>query len=160
MATTAPLDLQGEPVRPEWIDYNGHMNVAYYVLAFDHATDAFLDYLGLDEGHREENGGSTFAAESHVVYCREVAEGDPLRFTTQLIDFDGKRLRYFHRMYHETEGYLAATNELLSLYVDLERRRVAEMPEPILARLAAIREAQAGLPIPAEVGRGIALKRR
>lgn len=156
----ALLSLHREPVRPEWIDYNGHMNVAYYVLAFDHATDAFLDYIGLTDAHRLEAGGSTFAAESHVTYQREVAEGDPLRFTTQLLGFDRKRIHYFHQMYHETEGYLAATNELLSLYVDLNRRRVTEMPEPILERLQAIRDSQRALAKPLEAGQSIALKRR
>ena len=154
------LELHREPVRSEWIDYNGHMNVAYYVLAFDHATDAFLDHLGMDEAYRRETGGSTFTAESYVTYQREVHEGDPLRFTTQLIGYDSKRVHYFHSMHHETEGYLAATNELLSLHVDLNQRRVSEMPAKILENLAAIEALQASLPLPEEAGRSVALKRR
>ncbi len=78
----APLELHHETVRPEWIDYNGHMNVAYYVLAFDLATDSFFDFLGLDEAYRETSGNSTFAVEAHITYQRELAEGDPLRFAT------------------------------------------------------------------------------
>jgi acyl-CoA thioester hydrolase len=157
MRHDAPLELFREKVRAEWIDYNGHMNVAYYVLAFDHATDAFLDYIGLDDSHRDENGGSTFAVESHVSYLREVRDGDPLRFTTQLLGYDAKRLHYFHRMYHADQGFLAATNELLSLYVDLKTRRVAAMPQAIQALLAKLMAAHAGLPRPPEAGHVIAL---
>lgn len=157
MSHNGPLELHRESVRAEWIDYNGHMNVAYYVLAFDHATDAFFDYVGLDESHRDENGGSTFAAESHVCYLREVREGDPLRFTTQLLGYDAKRLHYFHRMYHAEQGFLAATNELLSLYVDLNTRRVAAMPQAVQARLAELMTTHAVLPRPPEAGRVIAV---
>lgn len=91
-STSSLLELHTESVRTEWIDYNGHMNVAYYVLAFDHATDAFLDYLGMDEHYRDERRCSVFTAEAHVTYDREVRLGDPLRFTTQLLDWDAKRV--------------------------------------------------------------------
>jgi len=155
MTIPAPLESHRETVRPEWIDYNGHMNVAYYVLAFDHATDRFLDDLGLDDAHRAATGGSTFAVESHITYLREVAEGDPLRFTTQLLAFDAKRIHFFHRMYHAHEGFLAATSEWLTLYVDLNTRRVAEFPAEIRERLAAMAAAHAPLGWPEEAGRVI-----
>lgn len=160
MTIAAPLDLHGETVRPEWIDYNGHMNVAFYVLVFDHATDAALAYVGLDEAHREATGGSVFAAESHVTYNREVAEGDPLRVTTQLLAFDAKRLHLFHEMYHAVEGYLAATSEWLILYVDLNQRRVAAMPEDIQARAAAVEQAHRPLGWPERAGRVIKVPTR
>jgi acyl-CoA thioester hydrolase len=155
MTIAAPLDLHRETVLGEWIDYNGHMNVAYYVLAFDHATDAFFDFIGFDEDYRRTTGYSTFAVESHVTYQREVAEDDALRFTTQLLGFDEKRLHYIHHMYHAEQGFLAATSEWLSLHVDLNRRRVAPMPEAISARLAAILAAHGGLPVPPEAGRAV-----
>ena len=91
MTVPAPLELHREVVLPEWIDYNGHMNVAYHVLAFDHACDAFLDYVGLDETYRTRTGGTTFAAECHITYLRELDAGAPLRFATQLFDYDEKR---------------------------------------------------------------------
>ncbi len=149
---TGLLELHEEAVRPEWIDYNGHMNVAYYVLAFDHATDAFLDHLGLDEAYRERTGGTTFAVESHITYQREVHQGDPLRFTTQLLGYDAKRIHYIHHMHHALEGFLAATSEWLSLHIDMERRRVTAMPAEIMQRLAAVMQAQGDLPVPPEVG--------
>ena len=151
------LNRHREAVRPEWIDYNGHMNVAYYLLTFDHATDVFFEEIGLDADYRARTGGSSFAIETHITYQREVAEGDHLRFTTQLIDYDKKRMHYFHRMYHEAEDYLAATCECLSLHIDLNQRRVVEFPTEIADRLAAFAEIQQGLPIPEEVGRSIRL---
>ena len=155
MTDAAPLDLHREAVRSEWIDYNGHMNVAYYVLAFDHATDAFYDYLGLDEAYRERTAGSTFTAEAHITYKREVVEGDVLRFTTQLLGFDDKRLHYIHHMYHAEKEFLAATSEWLALHVDLNRRRVVAMPAEIETRLQAVMASHRYLPVPPEAGRFI-----
>jgi acyl-CoA thioester hydrolase len=155
MTIDAPLELHRDKVRPEWIDYNGHMNVAYYVLAFDYATDAFFDYLGLDKHYRDTSGNSTFAVEAHLTYQREVAEGDALRFTTQLLGFDDKRLHFVHHMYHAGEGFLAATSEWLSLHIDLQVRRVSIMPESIKTRLAEIMGAHEALLQPPEVGRVI-----
>jgi acyl-CoA thioester hydrolase len=158
MSIPEPLSLHRETVRPEWIDYNGHMNVAYYVLAFDHATDLFLDYVGLDEAYRRRTGGSTFAAEAHVTYQREVAEGDPLEVTTRLLGYDDKRIHYIHHMYHAEERFLAATSEWLTLHVDLRRRKVSAMPETIRCRLSEIFAVHGSLPVPAEAGRVIRLR--
>ena len=155
MTISAPLRLHREEVRPEWIDYNGHKNVAYYVLAFDHATDAFFDFVGLDEAYREATGMSTFAVEAHVTYQREVTEGDGLNFDTRLLGFDDKRIHFFHQMHHAEAGFLAATAEWLGLHVDLAHRRVAPMPERIKRRLAEGLAAHEGLPVPPEVGRPI-----
>ena len=151
----SPFDRYRGEVLPEWIDYNGHMNVAYYLLVFDHATDAFFDYLGLDAAHREASGGSTFAADVRLTYQREVTEGDGLRITSQLLGFDDKRIRFFNRMYQAEEGFLAATMESLTLYVDLNHRRVALLPETLRARLAAVLAAHRSLPLPLEAGRVI-----
>ena len=160
METDGPLELHREVVRPEYIDWNGHMNVAYYVLVFDHATDALYDYVGAGEAYRKERECTTFILEAQVTYQREVLEGDPLRITTQLLDYDHKRVHYFHRMYHAEEGYLAATNELLSLHIDTSRRRSAPFPEEILARWAEIHAGHAALPRPPEAGRAMGIRRR
>lgn len=152
----APFDRHRAVVLPEWIDYNGHMNVAFYLLAFDQATDLFFDYLGLDAAHREAAGGSTFAGDIHLTYQRELGEGDALRVTSQLLGFDDKRLRFFQHMVHAEQGFLAATMECLTLYVDLARRKVAPFPPGIAARLEAVFAAHSALPLPAEAGRVIA----
>jgi acyl-CoA thioester hydrolase len=159
MSLDAPLSLHRDTVRPDWIDFNGHMNVAYYVLAFDGATDKFFDWLGLDAAYRQATNRSTFALEQHILYLREVRLGDPLRFTTQLIDHDAKRLHYFHRMFHGREGYLAATIEIMSMHIDLGARRSVALGPPDDARLLALAAAHAALPRPEQCGRVIGIRR-
>jgi acyl-CoA thioester hydrolase len=154
------LRLHTETVRPEWIDYNGHMNVAYYVLAFDHATDRLLDHAGLGVAYVEAENRSVFVLEMHVTYEREVRESDPLAFTTRILDIDAKRVHLFHAMHHGTEGWLAATNELVLMHIDLEARRSCPLPDSALETLKAIHRSQADLPMPSQAGRVIGLKRR
>jgi len=155
-----PLDRYRDVVRPEWIDHNQHMNVGYYLVVFDFATDEFMAWVGLDGAHRAARAITTFCLEAHVTYHREVRAGDPLRFTTQLLGHDAKRLHYIHAMYHAAEGWLAATNELMSLHVSHATRRAAPMAPEILARLAAIQRAHDALPRPPQAGRAIGLASR
>ena len=160
MHIEAPLTLHNETVRSEWIDYNGHMNLAYYVLVFDHATDAFLDFIGMDSNYRAMTKCSVFTLEMHVNYEREVEEGDAIRVSTQLLEYDPKRLHYFHSMYHADQGYLAATTELIVMHIDLAKRRSSPMPAEILGRVAMVRNSHQDLPIPSQVGRVIGIRRR
>lgn len=153
-----PFDAHREVVRPEWTDHNQHLNVGYYVLAFDFATDTWFDFVGFDGAHRDTAQISTFCLEGHVTYQREVREGAPLRFTTQLLDFDEKRVHYMHRMYHESEGYLAATNELVSLHVSQATRRAAPIDPRIMAHLAKVLAAHERLGVPKEKGRVMGLR--
>ncbi len=122
-------------VKSEWIDHNGHMNVAYFVLAFDEATDAVYEQWGIGLDYPESTDCSVFTLGMNVDYLGELFEGDPIRTTTQLVDFDQKRIHYFHRMYKETTGSLVATNECLCMNVNLETRRSAEFPAPVAAAL-------------------------
>jgi acyl-CoA thioester hydrolase len=153
----APLCLHRETVRPEWIDYNGHMNVAYYVLVFDHATDAVLDYLGLGADYRAASGCSVFVAEAHVTYDREVNAGDSLRIASRVVAAEGKKFILYHEMFRADEGEVVATNEVLCVHVDLARRRSAPMPNDALERLKRIAEIHGRLPRAARIGRAIAL---
>nr|WP_281413117.1 thioesterase family protein [Marivibrio halodurans] len=147
-------------VRPEWIDYNGHMNVAYYVLAFDGATDYFADRIGLDAAYRTRHEASFFAVDMNVGYRREVIEGASLAFTTQLIDFDAKRLHFFHAMWQVEEGYLAATNEVLTTHVDMRARRSTPMGAEVLAAVKALWARQGDLPMPEGAGRVLGIRRK
>lgn len=153
----APFDRYRAVVRPSWIDHNGHMNMGFYLVVFDFATDAWFHYLGLGEPHRAAQAVTTFCLEAHVTYHREVRAGDPLRFTTQLLAWDAKRLHYFHEMYHAADGFLVATNELVSLHVSEATRRAAPMAPEILERLARIQAVHDALPRPAQVGRRMGL---
>jgi acyl-CoA thioester hydrolase len=161
---TEPSDLIASnftcAVRPEWIDNNGHMNMGYYVVVFDLATDEWMRHIGLDAAHRQAREVTTFCLEAHVTYHREVREGDPLRFTTRLLAHDAKRMHYIHEMFHADAGYLAATNELMSLHVSQKTRRGAPMAAEILERLAQIQAAHDRLPRPPQVGRVMGLEAR
>lgn len=159
MTTDAPPVLWRETVRPDWTDYNGHLNVAYYVLIFDHATDAFHASFGVDDAYRA-TGSSTFAVEQHVNYIQELMEGTEVECTTQLLDFDEKRVHFFHEMRHAAEGFVAATSEIMTVHVDMSQRRVAPMKPDMLDRLSAIREAHSVLPRPANAGRVIGIRRK
>ena len=160
----APPDPHEETVLPEWIDYNGHMNVAYYVLVFDHATEVLLDYAGLDKGYRARTGHSVFVIEAHVTHEGEVMAGDRVSVATRVLDHDAKRLHVFHHMYRRENGggtdvnVLAATNELMILHVDLSTRRSVPMPESVRRRIRALAEAQSALPRPSQAGRAVGLK--
>ena len=158
MTIPAPFDEYRDYVRSEWIDHNQHMNMGYYMVVLDFATDAWFDFIHLTREHRRQRNTTTFSLEAHITYQREVHEGDPLRFTTRLLNFDQKRIHYFHEMYHAEQGYLAATNELMSLHVSRETRRSAAMADVILERLTEVKKAHDSLPIPAQVGRIMGLQ--
>ncbi|MEM7334638.1 MAG: thioesterase family protein [Chloroflexota bacterium] len=134
-------------IPPEWIDRNGHVNVAYYVLAFDYATDAFYDTLGIGEAYQEK-GFSVFTLGMNVDYLREIFEGTKIRMTTQLINWDKKRLHYFHRMFNLDAGYLAATNECIAMHIDLNKRKSAPFSAETNANIEATMNQHAQLSHP------------
>jgi acyl-CoA thioester hydrolase len=147
-----------QTVLPAWIDYNGHMNVGYYHVAFDLAAEDFFQYLGFTPEFRERIQGTTFALESHLNFLREVKQGDALRFEARLLDFDAKRVHFYQEMFHAAEGYLAASCESLSSFVSQATRRTAPMPAELLGTLAAVKAAHASLPRPWQVGHVISAK--
>lgn len=152
MDIPAPYTAARDVVRPEWIDYNGHMNVGYYHVAFDIAAELFFEFLGFTQTFRLRHGSTTFALEAHQNFLREVKAGDALRFEARLLDFDAKRIHFYQEMFHATEGYLAASVESLSSNVSMATRRTAPMPEELLERLAAIKAVHAALPRPWQIG--------
>ena len=156
----APYVNDNQAVQADWIDLNGHMNIAWYLTAFDRAFDEAYRQMGFTQEALEKTGSSTFAAEMHISYQRELLQGDGLRIETQLIAFDAKRMHWMQVMYHRGENFRAATAEWLILHVDLRQRRVAAMPETIQGELRAILAAHAGLPRPPETGRRIDLENR
>jgi acyl-CoA thioester hydrolase len=118
--------LKSEKVIKEWTDYNGHMNVAYYVHVFDMAADIMLDNFRMGGKSAKREKKSTFAVEMHTNYNQEVRLGEEVETHLTYIDHDKKRIHYKLSMFHKGKKYLAATNEVLSLYVDLSQRKVAE----------------------------------
>lgn len=159
MTIPAPFAAAGQVVvRPEWIDYNGHMNVGYYHVVFDIAAEEFFQFLGFTPEFRERHDGTTFALEAHLNFLREVKAGDPLRFEARLLDLDAKRMHFYQEMFHAREGYLAASCESLSAYVNQAARRTAPIPAGLIERLARVKEAHATLPRPWQVGHVISAK--
>ncbi len=148
-----PLALHTEVVRPEWIDHNGHMNVAYYLMAFDEASGELLNYIGLDDAYKKATNTATFVGDFHIHYVGELLEGDPLRFTQRIIACDEKRVHFWQEMYHAEKGYLAAEAEAVTLHIDMSVRRVAPMAPNVFEWVNAVRAAHAILPLPERLGR-------
>ena len=122
-------------VKPEWIDHNGHMNVAYFVLAFDIATDAVYEAWGIGLDYPETSGCSVFTLGMNVDYLGELFVGDNIRIDTSLVDHDSKRIHYFHRMIKADTEQLVATNECLCMNVDLSTRKACVFPEDVSRKL-------------------------
>ena len=146
-------------VLPEWIDANGHMNLAYYVVLFDQATDLLYDALGVGTAYREATGNSNFTAETHTLYERELRAGERVRVVPHLLGADAKRLHYFHEMFHAEHGYRVAAQELMALHIDMAVRRVTPFPAELSNRISAAVRACRGRPMPEGVGRRIATPR-
>tara|TARA_B110000438_G_C15297777_1_gene429773 strand:+ start:127 stop:531 length:405 start_codon:yes stop_codon:yes gene_type:complete len=134
--------------------------MAYYVLIFDHATDVFHDSLGIDKPYRLDANCSTFVVEVHTTYLAEVLEGDEVSVSTQLLGHDEKRLHYFHRMYHAEKGFLSATNEIMTVHVDLGARKVVPMADDIRQKTTAMFDVHGNLPSPDQQGHTIGIRRK
>lgn len=126
-------------VRPEWIDYNGHLSEAYYVLVFGYATDALMDEVGMDAAYRGRTGCSLYTVEAHVRYLHEVTEGADLDVRTRVVGVGAKKARFCHEM--SVDGRLVATEEILALHVDAAQGRTSPFPPDVAARLVAKVEA-------------------
>jgi Predicted thioesterase len=116
-------------VKSEWTDYNGHMNLAFYIHLFDASWEVLLQKFNIGEDSAKIEKRTTFAVESHTTYDMEVKVGDEVDMNLLFIDFDKKRIVYKLEMIHKVEKYLAATTEVCSLYVDLDTRRVTEFED-------------------------------
>jgi acyl-CoA thioester hydrolase len=145
------------PIEPAWIDYNGHLNMAYYNVMFDRAIDELWLQLGIGPGYMRERGGSTFTAECHVRYLREIHLGDPVQVSILLVAADEKRLHTFEELRHAGEGWLSATSENMTVHIDMAARKTAPFPADIRARIDALANAHATLARPEGIGRKIAM---
>jgi acyl-CoA thioester hydrolase len=145
---------------PDWVDYNGHLRDAYYLLIFSYATDALMDRLGMDSNHREASGNSLFTLELHLNYLHEVKLDADVEVHTQLIAHDAKRLHLYHSLHRVGDAEQLAGNEQMLLHVDLAAPRSTPFSEQTLSKLQAIVAEQADLPTPEFIGRVIALPPR
>jgi acyl-CoA thioester hydrolase len=153
----APFVSSVMRVEPQWIDYNGHLNMAYYNVLFDRAVDEAYELIGIGADYVSRREHSFFTAEVHLRYLRELHAGDPVRVTFQLLDFDRKRLHTFEQLFHAEDGFVAATSENMSLHVDMGSRKTAAFPPEVTQRLAQMKGSHARLPRPEAAGRRIAM---
>ena len=159
MSIAAPFVSRVLEVEKDWIDYNGHMNMAYYTVLFDRCADEAFDEFGISADYVRERAMSVFTAEIHICYVRELHEGDKVTVSFHMIDHDEKRIRIYQEVRHE-DGWLAATCEALSIHVDMSGPRAVAFPDDIFAKVQAMQSRHASLPLPERVGRSIALKRK
>jgi len=157
----APIRTRTRTVPPEWIDYNGHMNVAYYTLAFDNAVDEVLEErLGIGLTFVREARHGPMALQTQIHYLDELVEGEEFACDFLMVDADPKRIHFFLTMVKAATGTPAATYESLTMNVDLEARRSAPYPDWAQVRIGRLLEAQAGLPRPSQLGNRLGIRRK
>jgi acyl-CoA thioester hydrolase len=157
ISIATPFEQYEGEVLPAWIDANDHMNLAYYTVLFDYATDALFDAIGIGRQYKDSTNNGTFAVETHNLYERELLLADRVRVSTQILGMDAKRLHLAHQMFMISNSQRAATQELMYVHVDLATRRVTPFPEGVRQRVATAAAAHAGLPRPDWAGRSIAM---
>lgn len=158
MTDAAPLVAPEAAIEAAWIDYNGHLNMAYYNVLFDRGADHAFGSFGLTEAYVRDHGLSFYVAEVHVCYVRELHLGDTVRAGFQLLDFDEKRLHAYQELRHR-DGWLAATSEQLYLHIDASGPKVAPIPTAMLEKINDMHKAHQSLPTPERAGRQIKISR-
>ena len=158
--TQAPLISPTQNVIEDWIDYNGHLNMAFYNVIFDRAVDHFYDLLGVGSLYARSGAGSCFTLEVHVHYLNEVSINDELELHLQLLNYDKKRLHFFQQMYHKAQGLLAATSEQLALHVDMNTRKSGDFPQHVFDSLDVMATTHFKLDAPPQVGHTIGIQRK
>jgi acyl-CoA thioester hydrolase len=153
----APFVSSVMRIEPGWIDYNGHLNMAYYHVLFDRAVDEAFALLGIGLSYVKQRRRSLFTVEVHVRYLRELHAGDRVRVTLQLLDCDSKRLHFFKNLFHAANGWVAATAEQMALHVDLDTKKSTGFSPDIATQLERMKASHALLPRPEAAGRRIAM---
>ncbi len=156
----APFLSSVMQIEPGWIDYNGHLNMAYYNVLFDRAIDQLWLQLGIGPDYMKRRGGSTFTAECHVRYLREIRLGDPVRVSIFIVGVDDKRLHTFQELRHARDGWLSATSENITIHMDMVERKTAPFPPDIRARIQAFADVHKAAARPEGLGRKIAMPAR
>jgi acyl-CoA thioester hydrolase len=155
----APFDRHRGRVKPEWVDYNGHFNMGYYLVAFDIASEDLTDTAGFTAATRAATGTTVFVLEAHVIYRREVKPDAEYRVTSQILGLDAKRLHLWQTLYPLGEDQPAAFSEVMMLCVTRENPKATPWPAAVYAEFEAMAEAHKALPFPAEAGRKVGLRR-
>ncbi|NIF17331.1 thioesterase family protein [Pantoea sp. Cy-639] len=144
-------------VLPDWVDYNGHLRDAYYLLIFSYATDALMERIGLDVAARGQSGHSLFTLEAHINYLHEVKRDTDVWVETYIIGFDKKRLHLYHSLHRRDFSEALAASEQMLLHVDMAGPKAASFGENTIERLETLVSAQESQPYPAYIGRTISI---
>jgi acyl-CoA thioester hydrolase len=155
----APVVSKVMGIQDDWIDYNGHLNMAYYNVLFDKCADDAFELMGMGPAYAKERRLTVYTAEIHVCYVQELHLSHKVVGTFQLLDSDTKRLRAYQELRH-VDGWLAATSEVLTLHVDMAGPKVAPFPPDVQEKVDAMRAAHAALAMPERAGRSIGIKRK
>jgi carnitine 3-dehydrogenase len=158
IAEDKPLRLVETYVRPEWVDYNGHMTDSRYLQVFGDATDALLRAVGVNDAYRD-SGRALYTVETHVTHSAEAVALEPLYVTTQILGLDDKRVHLFHCLNRRRDDRPVATAEQLYLHVNRAAGKASSMDPAVGARLEKIRAAHASIADPAHSGRHLSLSR-
>ena len=159
MSLPVPFVSDIMDIQKDWIDYNGHLNMAYYNVLLDRASDDAFELMGLGPAYAKERKLTVYTAEVHICYVQELHLGDRVRVSFQLLDHDEKRFTAYQEIRH-VDGWLAATSETLSLHIDMAGPKVAPYPPDIAEKVEAMRAAHAVLPKPERSGRSIGIRRK
>ncbi len=158
---SAPITTPAREVPKDWIDYNGHMNVAYYAMAFDQSVDVLMDdHLGLGEAHAERAQQGPYVLQSHMHYLGELLAGDRFEVTILLVDCDTKRMHLMMEMRQAESRVISATCEQILINVDLTARRAAPYPEWTQSRLNRMLSDHANAPRPVQMGQPLRIVRK
>ena len=155
----APLDVYRCKVIQEWVDYNDHMTEAAYLTVFGWASDVLFQFIGVDDGYRS-TGSSFYTVETHIIYEREAALNDSLKVTTQILDFDAKRLHFNHEMFNVATSQRLSTCEQMLVHVDSTAAKASAIKPSVSLALEAVLASHRSLPTPPEVGRIMKIKRK
>ena len=155
-----PFIATVQQVKDEWIDYNGHFNMAYYCVLFDAAIDEAFAQVGLGPDYVKQTNCSYFTLEAHITYLRELHARDEVLVSVQLLDYDAKRVHYIQQMHHAGEGWLSATMEAICMHVDMDQKKAAPFGDDMRRKIAAMYEQHKGLEVPKQAGHTIGITRK
>lgn len=152
---SAPMEIE-----PDWIDFNDHLNMAYYMVLFDRWLGVAFEQLGMGPDYAQLGPFSTFAGDAHIAYLREVRSNDQVICTFQILDHSDRAIHSFQEMRHAEEGWLAAVTETVTLHVDRTVPKVHAFPDDVAAKVAAMACTHAKLARPEHAGRTVGIRRK
>lgn len=158
MTHQPPFMSQEMEVLPEWIDYNGHLNMAYYNVLFDHGADQAFELMGFGPEYAATRKHTTYSADFRVRYLRELHVGAKVRVGFQLLDSDGRKFHFCQWLFHQ-DGWLSATGEGIGLHIDQSGPKVAPYPADVAAKVEAMLKAHSTAPVPDFVGKPMTIRK-